>query len=1053
MHTDADLPKRPRARARLRRTASSALWAAALLLLQPSGLTQQNPTQRVPGIPAEDEAALRAVVERFYALYAQEDLDGFMGLWSPKSPEFPYRRQTMERTFAAGDFTFTNLVLSRVQVEGERATLRARVEETKVDSRARLTRRQRLVRAVALVREEGAWRLWGYHPAAGDLAAAIGKVIVQQPATGSLNVDGSVFNHPLFGLLLAGDRELVNPELVHLVRMQGHGFQGRGDDPGALAAFQLARTMAEQIGDRAGAAEALINMASVHKRQGNGSQALELYQQSLKLAEEVEDREQIVISLIGIGEIHRLQGKHARALDFYRRSLKPAEELGDKATMAGVLIGTGVLHSSQDDFGRALELYHQGLALARAAGDRRWAAQALGNIGDVHRLDGNYSRALEFYQQGLDLAVELGNKTRIANILKGIGLVEALRGNYARALEFHGRSLKLYEDLGERVGIISSLNNMASIHRVQGDERRALELADRAAGIAARAGMAGPLWRARTLAGHAYMALSQPGPARRAFEEAIANLESVRGDLAGGEQEQRRFLAGRLGPYDGMVELLAAGNNAAEAFGYAERARARVLLDILRGGRVTFASAMTPQERAREQQLNTELVSLNTQLLGERQRRQPDERRLTEIQDRLQKSRLAYEGFRSGLYADHPYLKSRRGERAALTAAQAARWLRTQPAQRASGSMLVLEYVVADKQTWLFTLGGAGPVSAFPIKITREELHRRLAELRSAIRQKEEGKLGSLSQIDRALRRLDLLVKPAAPMVAGTGQVCIVPDSVLWEVPFAALKMPNGQHLIERAAVFCAPSLTALKAMSERRAERRRGVRALWARQLLAMAPFAFAGTANGARTRDPNLRGVFGALPASGNEAAAVSRLFGVKPYLRGKATETRAKQEMVRARFLHFATHGLLDPAQGMYSGVALAPEPGSNVHPSSFILHPSEDGFLEAREVADLRLSADLAVLSACETARGEVARGEGVIGLSWAFFAAGCPSTLVSQWKVNDASTAQLMVTFYRRLMAGSDKAEALRQAQVQLLRSTRHNHPFYWSPFILVGDWR
>jgi CHAT domain-containing protein len=120
-------------------------------------------------------------------------------------------------------------------------------------------------------------------------------------------------------------------------------------------------------------------------------------------------------------------------------------------------------------------------------------------------------------------------------------------------------------------------------------------------------------------------------------------------------------------------------------------------------------------------------------------------------------------------------------------------------------------------------------------------------------------------------------------------------------------------------------------------------------------------------------------------------------------------------------------------------------------------SEDGLLEAWEIMKLKLNADLVVLSACDTGRGRVGAGEGVIGLSWAVFVAGCPATVVSQWKVASASTTELMIEFHRRLLASNrkagaptSKAEALRQASLRLLRSRRYRHPFYWAPFVLVG---
>jgi CHAT domain-containing protein len=115
--------------------------------------------------------------------------------------------------------------------------------------------------------------------------------------------------------------------------------------------------------------------------------------------------------------------------------------------------------------------------------------------------------------------------------------------------------------------------------------------------------------------------------------------------------------------------------------------------------------------------------------------------------------------------------------------------------------------------------------------------------------------------------------------------------------------------------------------------------------------------------------------------------------------------------------------------------------------------EDQFLTAREIFDLKLAADLVVLSACNTARGEKQAGEGIVGLTWALFVAGAPSEVVSQWAVNDASTAELMKRFYAGLKAGKSKGAALQAAELALLKDGQHAHPYYWAPFILMGDWR
>jgi CHAT domain-containing protein len=183
--------------------------------------------------------------------------------------------------------------------------------------------------------------------------------------------------------------------------------------------------------------------------------------------------------------------------------------------------------------------------------------------------------------------------------------------------------------------------------------------------------------------------------------------------------------------------------------------------------------------------------------------------------------------------------------------------------------------------------------------------------------------------------------------------------------------------------------------------------------------------------------------LPEAEQEVKALGQLYGPahsKVYVGAEAREDRAKTEALRAQVLHFATHGVLNNAAPLYSHLVLTS--GAK----------SEDGLLEAWELMQMDLQAELAVLSACETARGRYGAGEGMIGLTWALFVAGVPSTLVSQWKVESAATRELMIAFHRQLRtAPMTKAAALRQAALSLLRQPATSHPFYWAGFVLVGD--
>ena len=191
--------------------------------------------------------------------------------------------------------------------------------------------------------------------------------------------------------------------------------------------------------------------------------------------------------------------------------------------------------------------------------------------------------------------------------------------------------------------------------------------------------------------------------------------------------------------------------------------------------------------------------------------------------------------------------------------------------------------------------------------------------------------------------------------------------------------------------------------------------------------------------------------LPEAETQVKLLGQLYGPehsKIYLGAEAREERFKKEAVTFGVLHLATHGMWNDASPMYSYLVL----------SQGRADQNEDGLLEAWEIMKLDLNADLVVLSACDTARGQVVSGEGVIGLTWAFFVAGCSTTVVSQWKVESASTSNLMIEFHRSLLTSKRSAgrplgpaEALRRAALRLLRTPRYKHPFYWAPFVVIGD--
>ena len=410
---------------------------------------------------------------------------------------------------------------------------------------------------------------------------------------------------------------------------------------------------------------------------------------------------------------------------------------------------------------------------------------------------------------------------------------------------------------------------------------------------------------------------------------------------------------------------------------------------------------------------------------------------MAELKASIEKARLEFEALETSLYVAHPELKVNRGEASIIKAEEL-------DALLPDATSALLEYVVTDDATYLFVVAkpqgqAAAETSVFTIPIKQTDLAKQIESFRRRLAERNLGFRASAHKL------YDLLLKPAQALLRGKSSLVIAPDDRLWELPFQALLDEGGRYLIERSAVSYAPSLTVLREMRARRDKRRTEAAPS---TLLALGnPLIGQETVERARLslRDEKLY----PLPEAEAEVRALGRLYGArrsKVYIGAEAREDRLKAEAGQAGILHFATHGVLNNAAPLYSYLALARG------------DKNEDGLLEAWELMQLDLKADLAVLSACETARGRVGAGEGVIGLTWALFVAGTPATVVSQWEVESASTRDLMLGFHRQLQAPRaagklTKAESLRRAALKLMKNPETNHPFYWAGFVLVGDGR
>jgi CHAT domain-containing protein len=304
-----------------------------------------------------------------------------------------------------------------------------------------------------------------------------------------------------------------------------------------------------------------------------------------------------------------------------------------------------------------------------------------------------------------------------------------------------------------------------------------------------------------------------------------------------------------------------------------------------------------------------------------------------------------------------------------------------------------------------------------------------------------------------------MLLRPVRAQIRGR-RVVAVPDGALAYIPFGALYVSPGRRLIEDSDVTAVVSLGSLKLMRDRTRGRApaRNVAAVFADPVFGNndprvhgAVPAEAAAANAELVRSANDVGLtkLERLMSTQREAAAIASLAPATQRWEALGFDAnRAAVESVRLgeyHIVHFATHGLMNSRDPHLSGLVFSMVDREG---------RPQNGFLKADEVANLKLGADLVVLSACQTALGKELRGEGLLGLARAFMYAGAPRVIASLWRVSDVATAELMSVFYQGLLRDRVPAgEALRRAKLRLLRDPLHAAPYYWAGFTLQGDWR
>jgi CHAT domain-containing protein/tetratricopeptide (TPR) repeat protein len=841
----------------------------------------------------------------------------------------------------------------------------------------------------------------------------------------------------------------------------------RGEFGPALEFFRRSLALAEAAGDETRIADALLSIAGIQSDEGDYAGALGNYRKGAELSAAAGNNSVLARALNDAAIVHRKLGDYARALENYRRVLDIFEAQGDQGRVGVILNNIGAVQRLQGDYEQALEYYGRSLALRERQGSKAGVMASLNNLGELHLLKGDRDAALAHFQRSLKLNDELGDKQARAVILNNLGHVSRAQGDHERATDYYRQSLAIREASGDRDGVSLTLNSLGALQLARGDNAQAAQLAERSAQLARQIGSRDNLRAALTLEGAARSALGQSEQARRAFEEAIQVVESLRTNVVG-HDARATYLAAVREPYDLYTDLLmrlhgqnpAAGHDRA-AWQMSERSRARSLIESLGEVRADIRAGVDPKllerERALQHQLNAKAERQTRLLAGKHTAEQA-----AAVEKETAALAAAYREVQAEIRRASPRY-------AALTQPQPLTLAEVQR-QVLDRDTVLLQYALGEERSYLWALT---PDALWSFELPKRTLIEAAARpvrdlLSDPARWATDEKVEA--EYERAALTLSRVLLPEELLTRlGTKRVAVVADGVLQYLPFGALPVRGAEaggsgtkFLIADHEVVRLPSASTLGVLRREPRPRARYMKtvAVFAdpvfdagdeRVALAAAPGLSPQLARAARATGILREGGRGLarLPFSRREAQMI---LAAAPAGQGRAAldfgasrQLATSDELARYRFVHFATHGILNPEHPELSGVVLSliDERGRQV-----------DGFLRLNEIYNLRLPAEMVVLSACQTALGREVRGEGVLGLVRGFMYAGSPRVVASLWKVDDRATAELMRRFYEGLLKdGLRPAAALRRAKVSMLREPRWRAPFHWAAFELQGEWK
>ncbi len=717
-------------------------------------------------------------------------------------------------------------------------------------------------------------------------------------------------------------------------------------------------------------------------------------------------------------------GEYDRAITYSNKLLEISQRSKIVQTQAQALGNLGIAYQKLGDYPRSIKSNQQALAIFKSLNMDSAEAQLLSNLGNTYAIIGDYDRAITGYKRSLEIARSTKNLQQQGNVLSNLGAVYTNKGDDRQALEYYQESLTIAKSLKDIPLQIGVLINLGTTHYLLGDRDLGTKESEQAVVLAkqienpqllgdvlsnlgliyadrreyskaieshqqsVQIASAGKNPRTEALArnnlAHTFLETNQLAAAQQQLRSAIQSLDRVRSNLS--DLEQVNIFDTQAATYNLLEQVLIADRNPEAALEVAEQGRARAFAQKL-ASRLNVDA--TPPSIAKIRQIakqqNATIVSY------------------TVVPDKQFKFRGKQRGEKVGLFI----------------------WV-IQPDGKVSFRQQDLR-PLRQQQISFEELADASRClradRTVCIKVDR---------FAASTQKFTQGTYPGLEQLYK------LTIAPIADLLPQNSDdhVIFIPHSSLLRVPFAALQAPDGKFLIEKHTIVSAPSIQVLDLTHQQHLRQANNT----SRSAIVLGNPTMPAVVEQAGEQPFQLPPLINAE----TEAKTIAKLLAVQPLIGAQATKANVFKNIQQARFIHLATHGLINYVTK--AGLDSIEVPGAlALAPTS-----TDEGLLTAREILNLNLTAKLVVLSACDTGRGKIT-GDGVIGLSRAWISAGVPSTIVSLRQVPDDSTTVLMTSFYQNFTKTANIARSLRQAMLTTMKTSRE--PVRWAAFMLIGESR